>query len=466
MTESILAFLKQIDSFAAVPDEQLTAFIEMSELCTYQPDEVIIKPGDEINRMMIILDGTVKAELKRGDQFMQLGEFSVGEITGKLPFSRMQSSMAYLTITEEATILITHEDKFHDITRHYQLTEVLVHALSDRVRSFTSRQHQNEKLMALGKLSAGLAHELNNPASAIVRSSTGLKENLRAKPEKFEEVLKLDLGPGQIHEINRLVFGKLRADHPELSLMERTEQEDELAAWMEDHDLDDAWGLAETFVDFCVTTENLEDLSGHLKPRQLPEVLKWIEDVFSSEKMIDEIDDAARRISDLVSSIKTYSHMDNANEKEQVNLRKVLNSTLKILNHKIKEKQLSVTLELPDELPEFCGYVSELNQVWMNLLDNAIDAAEKKGCITVRAEAARGNVYLYFSDNGTGIPEDVQSRIFDPFFTTKAVGQGTGMGLDLVRKIVDKHEGDISVKSEPGHTEFKLCFPLNSSPAV
>ncbi|WP_421772914.1 sensor histidine kinase [Gracilimonas sp.] len=461
MDDYIVKGIKSFPQFSEVPEEQLQAYVELSEVCTYQPGEIIVKPGDEINKMYLVLEGNIRIQLKRGDQFTVIDTFDPGDLTGKLPFSRLQSSLAYVTVMEESTVLVTHEDNFPEIASHYQLIESFVHALSDRIRHFTTQQQQNEKLLALGKLSAGLAHELNNPASAMVRSATSLKSNLHAKPEKFKGMMELQLSEEQVDAINKIIFDKLESDPPSLSLMERTSQEDELADWLEDHGIEEAYELAETFAEHGFDVSALEEINNIGDDMLLPPVIKWIEDVFVTEKMIAEVEDAARRISDLVSSIKTYSHMDQANEKEPVDLEKLLKSTLSILNHRIKEKQVTVEVNIPDDLPEFCGFVSELNQVWMNLLDNAVDALEQEGYIEISAESKNGDLRIYFKDNGTGIPEEVQNKIFDPFFTTKGVGQGTGLGLDFVRKIVQKHDGTISVHSKPGETIFELCFPLN-----
>ena len=461
MNDYIVKGIKSFPQFSEVPEDQLRAYVELSEVCTYQPDEVIVKPGDEINKMYLVLDGNIRLQLKRGEQFTVIDSFEAGDLTGKLPFSRLQSSLAYVTVMEESTVLITHENKFPEIASHYQLIESFVHALSDRIRHFTTQQQQNEKLLALGKLSAGLAHELNNPASAMVRSATALKENLHAKPEKFKGMMELKLSEAQVDAINEVIFEKLNAEIPSLSLMERTSLEDELADWMEDHGIEEAYELAETFAEHGFDEESLQKIKDIGDEALLTPVFRWIEDVFVTEKMIAEVEDASRRISDLVSSVKTYSHMDQANEKEPVDLEKLIRSTLSILNHKIKEKQISVDINIPDNLPEFCGFVSELNQVWMNLLDNAVDAMDQEGKIEISAQTKNGDLRIYFKDNGAGIPEEIQSQIFDPFFTTKGVGQGTGLGLDFVRKIVSKHKGTVSVKSKPGETIFELCFPLS-----
>lgn len=460
--EEVLLALKGFTTFDSVPDDQLSWLIEISEISTFKPDEIISRPGDDVTNMMIMLTGEVSVKLKRNDRLQQMGSFGKGEILGRPPFSRMQTTIAYLSVVEESTILITHMDLYPEIAKHYELIQAFVHSMSDRIRTFTSRVQQNEKLVALGKLSAGLAHELNNPASAMVRGATELRKRLRTTPEKFKAVMNIKLGLEQVDAVNELVFRKANSgtsNHQ--SLMDRTDLEDELTDWMEDRGVEDGFEYSNTFAEYCFNIDDLEFVSEHVDEEYLPAVLGWIEDVLTTEKMVEEIEDASRRISDLIASVKTYSHMDRGTDKEVVELKKVLKSTITMLNHKAKQKNIQIEVQIPDELPEFCGFVSELNQVWTNILDNAIDALPDKGKIDIIAESKNKSLYLYFKDNGVGIPENVLSNIFDPFFTTKDVGKGTGLGLDVVHKIVEKHEGQIKVQSKPGETVFELIFPLS-----
>ncbi len=462
MNEHIAQVLKSFTQFENVPEDQLQWLVENSKLCTYQPDEILFKPGDVVEQMYIFLDGEVRIQLKRGEQLHLLGSLVTGDISGKMPFSRMQSSAGYLTVLEECTVLETHESLFPEIAKHYELIEAFVHSLSDRIRSFTSQQQQNEKLVALGKLSAGLAHELNNPASAMVRSATALRDNLRAKPNKFKAVMNIKMTIEEVDAINELVFRKAEKGTTNTqSLMERTALEDELADWLDDHEVDGSYELAETFAEYCFNIDDLEFVKENLREQALPSVLGWVEDVLNTEKMVEEIEDAANRISELVSSVKTYSHMDRGTDKETVEIKKLLKNTVTMLNHKSKAKNVDISINVQPDLPEFCGYVSELNQVWTNLLDNAIDAVNDGGKIEIEAKSNNGSLNMFFRDNGSGIPEDIQNKIFDPFFTTKDVGKGTGLGLDVVRKIIEKHEGKIELKSQPGNTEFKIIFPFN-----
>ncbi len=460
--EDYIQILKGFANFEQVPDNQIGWLVDHSEVKTYEPGETIIRSNEVIDQMILLIEGEIKIQVGRGSQLVNMGSFRRGEILGKLPFSRMQSSIALLTIIEKTVVLTTHEKEFPEIAKHYELIGAFVHSMSDRIRYFTSQRQQNEKLMALGKLSAGLAHELNNPASAMVRGATELRKRLRTTPDKFKAVMNIRLTLDQVDAVNELVFRKAnKGTSNHQSLMERTALEDELTDWMEDHGVEDGFDFSNTFAEYCFDTEDLEFVKQHVDKVYLPAVLGWIEDVLTTEKMVEEIEDASRRISDLISSVKTYSHMDRGTDKEVVELKKVLKSTITMLNHKAKQKKIQIDINIPDDLVEFRGFVSELNQVWTNILDNAIDALPEEGKIEITAENRNGRLVLFFKDNGAGIPDDVKSKIFDPFFTTKDVGKGTGLGLDVVHKIVEKHNGEIKVHSKPGETIFELLFPFS-----
>jgi signal transduction histidine kinase len=343
LQEFAVKSLQSFPQFANVPEDQLYWLVENSKVCTYMIDERIIEPGSDITKMFIILDGTVRVRLPQGNSYANIGDFETGDITGIIPFSRMQSTVAHLVVMEDTTVLETHQDLFVEITKRYELIEAFVHSLSDRVRSFTSQQQQNEKLVALGKLSAGLAHELNNPASAMVRGASGLKKRLSHTPDKFKAVMNIRLTNEQVDAVNDLVFKKTsKGEINDQSLMERAALEDDLTDWMEDRGVDQGFEYAETFAEFCFNIDDLEFVASHVESEYLPVVLGWIEDVLTTEKMVEEIEDSARRISDLVSSVKTYSHMDRGADKEVVELKKVLKSTVTMLNHKPKQKNIEI----------------------------------------------------------------------------------------------------------------------------
>ncbi|MEM6830542.1 MAG: HAMP domain-containing sensor histidine kinase [Bacteroidota bacterium] len=334
--------------------------------------------------------------------------------------------------------------------------------MSARIRKFTKVEQQNDKMMALGKLSAGLSHELNNPSAAVVRSARALKKHLGLLPDKFKRVIKIRMDDAQVDAVNDLLFSKISSSQT-LSLMEKTELEEEVAEWLEDIGIEDGYELAENFVDFQLTTEDLEAIKTMVSDEDLPPVLEWVNQLFTTEKLVHEIEDASQRINDLVSSVKSYTHMDQAPERIPANIHTGIDNTITMLNHKINRANIKIDKQYEENLPLPKIFVSEMNQVWTNLIDNAIDAmkdtsGDHKLEVITRSEGEF--VKTSIVDNGTGIPEEVIESIFDPFFTTKKIGEGTGLGLDVVQQIIKQHNGTIDVKSKPGRTEFKICIPL------
>jgi signal transduction histidine kinase len=460
-TGQILATLQGFELLQDIDASALQWLIELSEYTLYEKGELFIKPNEAVDHMQIILQGRYVIRMNRGGKTRELGVWSTGNITGVLPFSRMTHAMAEGITLEDTYVLALHRRHFTEMVNvSYELTQALVSVMTNRVRSFTTMHFQNEKLMALGKLSAGLAHELNNPASAMVRNAEELYKQVHSSPEKFKSVITMRISPEQTDQINAILFSKIdNAEALELSLLEREERVDDIVDWLEDHDIEDGEDIAETFVDFDISLDDLEKVADILGGKGLMPIMKWFENTLSLERLVSEIREASARISGLVRSIKDYSHMDKGISREAVDLHHGIKSTVIMLKHKFKKKNISLQKELQADLPKVMGYAGELNQVWTNIIVNALDAMPHEGVLTIRTYTEREHVRVDITDNGPGIPEDIQTRIFEPFFTTKAMGEGTGMGLDIVNKIMDRHDGVIELDSVPGRTTFTLCFP-------
>ena len=454
--------LRIFEEFKDLPQKSLSWLIEQGTCRNIEVGDHFFQVNSPMSEMHLIHSGVYVARLKQQGQFREIGRFKRGDITGVLPYSRAVRATAEAVTIEAGKVVSIHRDKFPElINEHHELTTVLVHIMTTRVREFTKNLQQNEKLMALGKLSAGLSHELNNPASAVVRSSAELKKQLGAAPDKFKKVMLIRITPEQVDAVNDILFKRLEAGmRTDLSMMEKSEIEDEIADWLEDHGVEDGYEAADSLADFGFTIEDLEEIHSHLRDEDIPPVVNWLDNVLSTEKLVGEIDDAAKRISDLVKSVKGYTHMDEAPDRRRLSVKEGISSTLTMLNHKLKKKQVEVKLDMESDLPEINGFAGELNQVWTNLIDNAIDAIGENGELLIKGEKDREFVLLKFIDNGSGIPEEIQSKIFDPFFTTKSMNEGTGLGLDIVHRIIRNHNGDIKVESEPGHTEFQVCLPI------
>lgn len=465
--EGIIGFLKSIKDLEEVSDSQLQWLVAHSEVRSYAKGKDVFTPGSPADELFIVLEGKFRIHLHRQGEVRELGFIEAGDVTGVLPYSRMVTTNAQATAQAPCKVLALHRDQFQALIRdNFELTQAFVHVMTNRVRSFTTLQSQNEKLMSLGKLSAGLAHELNNPASAIVRSSHALRDHLKGQPDKFKKVLDIEMTPEKVDLINELLFSKIQEHKPNnLSLMDRADLEDDLTDWLEDNDFEDAHELVENLVEFDFSLEDLEMVKKGTGVKDLIPVTHWIESNLSTERMVEEIQEASTRIATLITSIKSYSHMDKSNDRQDVDIHEGIRSTLTMLKHKIKRDQIILIENFEEGLPKIKAFPGELNQVWTNIIDNAVDALAAYGeepnpSLSITTTSNDSFVKIYFKDNGPGIPKESLSSIFDPFYTTKELGKGTGLGLDVVMKIVRQHRGEVKVISEVGMTEFEVCLPV------
>lgn len=464
MYDNPLDVLVDNPTFEHVPREQLEWLAQTSEIHILEPGEYLYRGGESADHLFIILDGEIEFSLLQNGKVRSFGSVERHEITGVLPYSRLKEARGIACASKPSRYIALHRDFLKEMIHdHHELTSALVHTMTNRVRNFTSSRLQDEKLMALGKLSAGLAHELNNPAAAIVRSSQALKEHLQVIPESFKAVTKVRLSDAQVDSVNELLFRLIGDYAPStLSLMEKTDLEDEMADWLEDNGTEDGFELAELLIEFGFRVDDLEMVMEQVTEEYFPPVIKWIHDNLTTEKMVQEIAEASKRISDLVSSVKGYTHMDRSTDKQLFDVHQGLRATMTMLKHKVKQNKIEVREEFQEGLEQLKGHPSEVNQVFTNMIDNALDAMEENGgTLTLRTHSDGKFLRVFIQDTGPGISEENLLRIFDPFFTTKDMGKGTGMGLDIAHKIVQKHQGDIKVESEPGNTVFELCFPIN-----
>jgi len=456
-------YLKTLPIFSQISKEHLQWLLSVAEVRELQAGELLFDKGEPIYHMYLVLEGQLDQSLVTNGQQRVVLNVKKGEVTGLLPFSRLKVTGGRSVAHVPTSLLCLHQRHFPEMEQVSQeMTQQLVALMTDRVREFTRSEQQQEKLLALGKLSAGLAHELNNPASVIVRSSTELLRMNHTVPDKFKRILTMRITPAQVDEINDVLFSKIEDGlQSNLSMLERSSLEEELIDWMEDKGVEDSYKLAETFVASGLQLADLDKISAILKGKYLAEVLEWLSNTLETERVICDIQAASKRISELVNAVKAYSHMDRGQEKEKTNILGGIKSTLTMLTHKLKEKKIRVEQHFPPDLPAVHAYVGELNQVWTNLIDNAIDAMPEGGTLTISAGQENEYLAVRIADNGSGIPPEAMPHIFEPFYTTKPIGHGTGLGLDIVHKIVMHHGATIKVNSKPGETVFELCFSLD-----
>jgi len=440
--------LLRVPVFADLPEDQIDWFIGQSNELALDPDQIYVHEGDPADAMFVVLEGQLQFRGELAGALITT-VYKSGDVTGALPFSRMKNFPVTGRALTRSRVLRFPATLFPALVQKMpELAGRLVGLMSDRVREVTRIEQQRDRLAALGKLSAGLAHELNNPASAAKRAASQLRASLKQIKDASHQLGARDLTAAQKTEIEKLENSLIQKNDPPPDILTISTLEDQLDAVLRSHGQNDLWQLSANLARKGARPELLESVFASLDPDTARAAL---------------VENSTSRISDLVRAIKEYTFMDQA-PVQNVDIVKSLETTLIILNHKLK-RGVEVERDYQPVPLLVDSFGSELNQVWTNIIDNAIDAMHGKGKLRVHTYRDDSCVVVEIGDNGPGIPADIQPRIFEPFFTTKGVGEGTGLGLDTVQRIVKKHRGNIQFSSKPGDTRFQIFLPAAAAQA-
>jgi signal transduction histidine kinase len=456
-----LEVLRKIPLFSHLPEDQLICLAEQGHEIALCAGSQIAKQGDPPDGFYIILEGKTEWTRQVGQQEAHAVTLVAGDVFAELillldePYPTSGRALTDIKLYKLAP------DKFWEMLQMCPtILRRILKISAERSQIHESVSQQQAKLISLGTLSAGLAHELNNPAAAVRRNVQTLEEVLQKLPALALEMHQKPILPKQLQFLcnfyQQAIATALKCT--KLDPLTQSEREDEISDWLEDRNIKEAWKLSPALVAAGLDVDALEDLAAQSETECLSGILTWLEATLTGTSLLEEIKQSTQRISELIKAMKEYSYMDRA-PMQQIDVHEGIDSTLTILKHKLKHG-VSVSKDYGN-LPPICAYGRELNQVWTNLLDNAIDAMNGKGAIKIKTAQEGDRVLIEIIDNGGGIPPAIQSRVFEQFFTTKDAGKGTGLGLDIARRIiVGQHKGDIRFDSQPGETRFQVRLPI------
>ena len=444
-------------TLSTVPRFQLQWLATEGHVRTLEVGDILTTAGVPVAGMFVVFEGHLSIRVDRGAGSRIVMEWHGGDVTGLLPYSRLKTPPGNVVAEKCTELLMLDREKIPHLIRECpDLAAVLVHVMIDRARVFKSSELLDEKMVSLGRLAAGLAHELNNPASAVARSAKALISELELLDRSRRTLSRLNMSDTQVFSISAL-RGDRNTATASATPLEISDREDALSDWMDEHSVSDV--ELKPLATLAYEPSDLEAISESVGVENVGPVLSHISSEATVRRLATEISTAASRIHALVAAVKGFTYMDQNAAMQPVAIGRGLADTITILGSKARSNSVEVTLNIPADLPDVQGFGGELNQVWANLIDNAIDAAPR-GHVRVTASVELGSVVVRVADDGPGIPPDVVARIFDPFFTTKSVGNGTGLGLDIARRILSRHHGVIDLTSNEHGTEFRVTLPL------
>ena len=475
VSDELLARLRTVPILADVPEDEVRCLYGGTERHLATGD-YLVHQGDPPRFFWIVFSGELHIVYTQpGGREEQVATMPAGTGFGELPLLSNTPCGASLRASEDCELLQFDEHQFWRLmTDCPSIRKAILGNMAVRFQKYQSVVVQQEKMASLGTLAAGLMHELNNPGAAAVRAAAQLRENLMRMHRLTAKFSKSNLSAEQKQCMFDLQEQALAKDKPlRLNSLEQSDAEEKLTEWLESASVDDAWKLAPTLVSIGITAGELECAREEFPGPVFSDALNWLEALVSSTQLVGTIEESIGRVSTLVKAVKSYAY-EGKGKKQSVDINESIHATLIILAHKFREKQAVLEKDLAPDLPQLQCECSGLNQIWTNLLDNAIDAVPQGGTIRIRtwmdeisesqpagATKSRRFLCITVADNGAGIPLESQAHVFDPFYTTKPVGVGTGLGLGIVQRMVEQYGGTITFSSEPGATEFRVRLPLD-----
>lgn len=465
LTPELVALLRGVSILSSLKDDELTCIEGIDELRLSQGD-VLIRQGDFARHFLIVLSGRIgvyQAAPQKNE--VEIFAYTDGSAFGELPLLANMPVGGTLRATQPSHLLCLDEEAFwHLMTTCPQVRKAILGNMAMRFQKYQNMTLHQEKMASLGTLAAGLMHELNNPGAAARRAASQLRQNLERLNELSMKLSRTTLDEEQRECIFELQRRAMTVQKPvRMNSLDQSDAEEDLASWMETAHIENPWRLAPTLVSIGLSSHELECARSEFTPDVFSDCLGWLEALVSSMSLVGMIEESIGRVTELVHAVKSYAY-EGKGARQSINVNDSIHATLVILGHKMREKEIVVEREFNDSLPALQTELSGLNQVWTNILDNAIDAVGPRGVIHIKTwpeQRSVPQIIISIADNGPGIPLDVQPRIFDPFYTTKEVGVGTGLGLGIVGRIVEQFGGTIRFSSEPGRTEFFITLPVS-----